>query len=211
MCSTAFTLVWDMELYYKRKVVCFSSLTLYIWACISQNCWLVQVIGNPEGSRFSYPEREFTSLYPLRTVSWTFSSMVNSHVITLLTAVLILTTSVGQDHLLACGWSWPIAWNLPHSSYLHLNQYEPYFLEEYIISNALWFSYSNISDISNSTQTQLEVQYFIWISKRLCGNLIVATLVLRGGSLKQRRFFSKMLLHCSYYLLLVGFLSVSQL
>ena len=48
-----------------------------LW-CSGQIRWLVQAPGNSEGSSFSYPKRECTSLYLLRAASWTFSLMRNS-------------------------------------------------------------------------------------------------------------------------------------
>ena len=75
-----------------------SSSVVWLWKfkcsalwCSGQSWWFLWVSENPEGSPLSYPKRWCSSPYLLRAAFWTFSSMGNSHVATVGSAVLTPT------------------------------------------------------------------------------------------------------------------------
>jgi len=96
--------VWSR---YRRKIVGFSSLSLKVWVFILVSIMILQLElmvcpDSRKSRRFTYPysKRQCMSLYPL---SGTFSSMGNSHIFTLWTAILTPAPS-GDTMLLVTVW-----------------------------------------------------------------------------------------------------------
>ena len=82
VCSMNYNLVWDLALSFcKWKDVFFSVLTREIraFSLVSvamqrSELMVCRIQGNPEGSHFSYPKRQCTSLQALRAAYGTFSA-----------------------------------------------------------------------------------------------------------------------------------------
>jgi len=95
VCSMIFKLAWDSVFKCcKRNVDCFSGLTLQVQA-VSVVSNMMTCLNSRKSTRITpfLSQKAVHITYPLRSVSWTFTSGRNLHVATPQTAILILACS----------------------------------------------------------------------------------------------------------------------